>query len=242
MSVAAESTTRSTIGARVDVLGRAVLVGLLTGATIGGVGGRLAMFVLRLTSDASLHGLETDDGFTIGIVSTSTIFLIGFTAVLGAFGAVAYLLGREWLPEPARPWITGALAGVIGGAQAIRPGGIDFTRLEPLGLAVAMFVALPAAYGFATSRLVERSLAARTGGPRVRSWIAVGLLLLMLVLPGQLGFVAGAAALLALVWHPPAAVRSLWRSAGVRWAGRAAIAAAGAWSVATLASDVAEVL
>ena len=47
-------------------LGPGLLVGLVCGALIGGVGGRLAMFVLRVTSDGSLHGLQTDDDFTIG--------------------------------------------------------------------------------------------------------------------------------------------------------------------------------
>jgi hypothetical protein len=242
MSVTADTTMMNTVRARVDALGRVVIVGFLTGATIGGVGGRLAMLVLRLTSDPGLHGLETDDGFTIGIVSGATLFLVGLTTMLGAFGAVAYLVVRGWLPDRARPWIVGVLAGVIGGAGAIRPGGIDFTRLEPLGLAVAMFVALPAAYGFAMSRLVDRSLARRSGRPRAGTWITLGLFLFLLAVVGEVGILACAGMLLALVWSPPPATVSLWRSAAARWAGRTAILAAAVWWSAELASDVAEVL
>lgn len=52
----------------------ALLVGLVTGLLIGGVGGRLAMFVLRLTSSETLHGLETDDGFIVGSFTSDTFF------------------------------------------------------------------------------------------------------------------------------------------------------------------------
>jgi hypothetical protein len=40
------------------------------------VGGRLAMLLLRLTSDPVLRGVSTDDGFTIGRFSAQTIFLL----------------------------------------------------------------------------------------------------------------------------------------------------------------------
>jgi hypothetical protein len=62
------------------------VAGLATGSLVGGVGGRIAMLILRVTSDPSLHGLESDDGFTIGVVSSQTTFLLVLTAVLGAIG------------------------------------------------------------------------------------------------------------------------------------------------------------
>ena len=64
-------------------LGAGVSAGFLAGVLIGGVGGRLAMLALRLTSDPSLNGVSTDDGFTIGRVSLQTLFLLGVTAGLG---------------------------------------------------------------------------------------------------------------------------------------------------------------
>jgi hypothetical protein len=138
-----------------DKVGAAVLSGLLSGLLIGGVGGRLAMFVLRLTSPDALHGAETDDGFTIGEFSGETLFLLAIAALAGIVLALAYLTVRRWLPARRRPLQGAVLAGLLGGALIVNPGGIDFTLLEPLGLAVAMFVALPALYGAATVALTE---------------------------------------------------------------------------------------
>lgn len=118
--------------------------GFLCGAVIGGVGGRLAMFVLRLTSDPSLSGRETDDEFIIGSFTGATFFLVALTAILGIMGGLFYLAVRNWFPQRVRPIVMGVLAGVVGGALVVRPDGIDFTELEPLPLAIAMFVALPA--------------------------------------------------------------------------------------------------
>jgi hypothetical protein len=242
MSVAVDTTWRRDLGARVETLSGALAAGALAGALIGGVGGRLAMLVLRLTSDPSLHGLETDDGFVIGIVSTSTLFLIAVTTVLGTIGGLAYLGFREWLPARSRPWLTGAIAGVIGGAAVIRPGGIDFTKLEPLGLAVVMFVALPAAYGVAVSLMVERSLAARTGAAGRRSWIVGSLLILPFALLGSVGMLAVAALIAGLLWPRSPRATAIWRSAAVTWIGRAALCALVGWFAIELVSDVAEVL
>ena len=41
------------------------------------------MLMLRLTSDPTLRGLETDDGFVIGRFSGDTVFLL----ILTAFGS-----------------------------------------------------------------------------------------------------------------------------------------------------------
>jgi hypothetical protein len=200
------------------------------------------MLILRLTSDPSLHGLETDDGFTIGIVSTETLFLVILTTVLGALGALVYLAVRRWLPERVRPWLAATTAGIVGGAAAIRPGGIDFTQLDPLGLAIVMFIALPAVYGVALSLLVERSLETRSGGARRRSWIAAIPLVLPLALLGPLGVFGCATVLVALVWRPSPRIASLWRSPPVLWIGRAAICAVTAAFLVELASDVVETL
>ena len=45
------------------------------------------MLLLRLTSDPALRGTQTDDGFTIGVFSTQTLFLLGVTAGLGSSAA-----------------------------------------------------------------------------------------------------------------------------------------------------------
>ena len=91
----------------------AVVGGLVTGVVVGGVVGRFAMFVLRVTSDPSLHGVKTDDGFIIGRFSAETLFLLLATAALGVLGGILYLGVRRWLPERQRA----ALAGVFGGSS-----------------------------------------------------------------------------------------------------------------------------
>ena len=116
------------------------------------------MFVLRVTSDTSLHGVKTDDDFIIGRFSAETLFLIIATAALGVLGGIVYLGVRTWLPERQRAPLAGVFGGIVGGALVISPDGLDFTRLEPLPLAVAMFIALPALYGATMSLFVERLL------------------------------------------------------------------------------------
>lgn len=230
------------MAARLDALAAALLAGALAGAVIGGVAGRLAMLILRLTSDASLHGLKTDDGFTIGIVSTETLFLVALTTILGAFGGLAYLVVRRWLPERARPWLAGAVAGIVGGAEAIRPGGIDFTRLDPLLLAVGMFIVLPAVYGVALSLLIERSLESREGNARRRSWVAVIVFMLPLAFIGPTGILMVVAVVAVLLWPPSPRIGELWRSAAIAWIGRAAICAVTGAALVELGSDIAEIL
>jgi len=242
MSVEA-ATPKEHLSAAARPVAAAAMAGALTGAVIGGIGGRLAMLVLRLTSDPALRGLKTDDDFTIGIFSGATLFLVIVTTVLGIIGGLVYLVVRGWLPEPARPWLFGGLTGIVGGATVIRPGGIDFTLLEPLGLAVVMFIALPAAYGVAVSLLAERFLARDSAFSRSKAWIAGLVLLLPLGFFGLVGL-AVIAAIIAVVLLSRAApeMASLWTSPPVTWIGRVGLfAIAILWSAALL-RDVVEVL
>jgi hypothetical protein len=102
-----------TVLARISVT---CAIGALTGAVIGGVGGRLAMFVLRLMSDPSLHGRETDDGFTIGVISGATLFLVGLTAFLGVAGDRRARLRGD-------PFVGSGTAPPVGGRSRRRRGG-----------------------------------------------------------------------------------------------------------------------
>jgi hypothetical protein len=242
--VSAETTTlREDLGAAARPVATAAVAGSLTGAVIGGLGGRVAMFVLRLTSDPALRGLKTDDDFTIGIFSGATLFLVIVTIVLGIIGGLVYLVVRGWLPERARPWLFGGLTGIVGGATVIRPGGIDFTLLDPLGLAVALFIALPAAYGVAVSLLVERFLADGSAFSRSKALIAGFVLLLPLGFFGLIG-VAVLALILAAVLLGRAApeMASLWTSPSVTWIGRVGLVAVAIVWGAALVRDVFEVL
>lgn len=229
------------LGAR---LSSTLLIGFVTGAVVGGVGGRIAMFILRLTSSPALRGLETDDGFTIGIVSGATMFLMGLTAFLGLLGALSYLAFRLWVPMRLRPWTAGVVAGLAGGAEFIRPVGIDFNLLAPLPLAIAMFVALPAAYGAVLALLVERSFR-RPAGERWRSLAGLPLLLplVFLGLRGTiwLGIALVTIATLWLFARRPA-LASIWTSAPVTWLGRIGLAIVTVLAGIALYRDVVTVL
>lgn len=233
--------SRRTVLARISVT---CAIGALTGAVIGGVGGRLAMFVLRLTSDPSLHGRETDDGFTIGVISGATLFLVGLTAFLGVAGALVYAATRSWVPARLRPWAAAAVAGAVGGAEVIRPDGIDFTLLEPLPLAVAMFVALPAAYGAAVSVLLERSFArpAPKGWPALLGLVLLTPFVLSGVLRPSVETVLGGVALAAAFLFARSWLEAVWTSRPVTWLARAGILAVTALAVVVLIGDIADVL
>jgi len=241
MSITAPTSWKDDLAAVAKPLTAARSAGFVAGLTIGGVGGRLAMFVLRLTSDPALRGLETDDGFTIGVFSGATLFLVFLTAIAGAVGGVAYLAVRAWLPERARPWLFGTLTGVVGGALVIRPDGIDFTLLEPLWLAVVMFVALPASYGVAVSLLAERFLASDSAFTGPWAWVAGLVLLLPLGLFGPAGVAVLAVIVAALFLSRSAPqIGLLWTSAALAWIGRAGLLAVGALAAAALLRDITE--
>jgi len=243
MSVTAPTSRKDDLAAVAKPLAAAITAGFVAGLTIGGVGGRLAMFVLRLTSDPAVRGLETDDGFTIGVFSGATLFLVFLTAIAGAVGGVAYLAVRAWLPERARPWLFGTLTGVVGGALVIRPDGIDFTLLEPLWLAVVMFVALPASYGVAVSLLAERFLASDSAFTGPWAWVAGLVLLLPLGLFGPAGVAVLAVIVAALFLSRSAPqIGLLWTSAALAWIGRAGLAAVAVVAAASLVRDVTEIL
>lgn len=236
-------TWKHDLKAKARRLSAAAAAGFLTGAAIGGIGGRLAMFVLRLTSNPALRGLKTDDDFTIGVFSGATLFLVFLTAIAGAVGGLVYLAVRAWLPERARPWLFGTLTGVVGGALVIRPDGIDFTLLEPLWLAVVMFVALPAFYGVAVSLLAERFLASDSAFTGPLAWIAGPILLLPLGLFGPAGLAVIALIVAALFLSRSAPqMGSIWISQPVAWIGRAGLAAVAVVAAAFLVRDVTEIL
>jgi hypothetical protein len=96
-------------------------VGFVAGALIGGVGGRLAMLLLRVTSDSALIGMTTDDGFRTGSFTTDSFFLLAVTAIGGAGLGVAYVAVRRWLPQGHRPAVTAVLLGAIGGRRSSTP-------------------------------------------------------------------------------------------------------------------------
>jgi hypothetical protein len=137
------------IDAVLRAVGAGAVAGTAAGFLWGGIGGRLAMRLLFLTSDDRVRGLTSDDGFEIGRFSADSIFLLVSMSVLGAIGGAAFgvlrrfLRGQLWLVAPA---VALAVAAAGGGA-IVEAEGIDFRVLEPLWLAIGLFVFLPGAWG-----------------------------------------------------------------------------------------------
>lgn len=136
-----------------DALGRLreiVAVGLITGFLVGGVGSRLAMLLLRLTSSDSVVGVQSDDGFEIGQVTLGgTYGLLVVGVAFGILGAAFYRLLAPWLIGPTwfRSLTTALGCGAVVGSMLVHTDGIDFRVLEPTWLAIALFIAVPAAFG-----------------------------------------------------------------------------------------------
>ena len=155
------------LGALLRQVSATIVIGAATGAVVGGLGGRLAMRILFLTSDASVRGLTSDDGFEIGrFTLADTVGLLVLTAALGVIAALLYLVARPFV-IPLGPAVTPVMAvfyGVVGGALMVRTDGVDFTRLEPAPLAIAMFVALCACFGAVVAHFVNRPAGARDRG------------------------------------------------------------------------------
>lgn len=203
-----------------------IVGGFLAGGLVGGVGGRIAMLILRLTSTPAVRGLESDDGFVIGRISAATVFLLIFTGVLGAIGGLVYLAVRNWIPLRWRVAVAAVAAGAIGGAAVIDPVGLDFTVLGPLPLAVAMFVAIPAAYGALLSVLVERRLGADRQPSTVGLWVPCALFALVIGVTGRVGVMILTASVVAWIVHRRVpALGAVWTSEPVAWLGRALLAA-----------------
>ncbi len=212
------------------------------GVVIGGLGGRLAMLLLRVTSDSGLHGVQTDDGFTIGRISFETLFLLGVTAGLGIVGGLFYLVVRRWIPRAGRIPIMSLFFALVGGAGIIgTPSEVDFSRLSPLSLAVGLFIAIPAAYGAAMPWLTERLLRDDSILRRTRwGWIA-GLAPLLFANVVGLLVLLGALGILALGRANPALVAA-WRTRVATWLGRTALAAMAILAATGLLRDGIEIL
>lgn len=136
-----------------------VVAGIGTGAIVVGIGSRLAMLALRLTSPDSVIGRQSDDDFTIGeftLGGSYNLLLLG--AAVGIIGVAAYqcvaprLIGPLWFQR-----LTVALAsGVVVGSMLVHADGIDFRVLKPMWFAIGLFVLLPALFGAAIGAVVDR--------------------------------------------------------------------------------------
>lgn len=168
----------------VELLRIAVVAGVSVGILVIGLGSRLAMFVLRVTSPGYVVGMESDDGFEMGRITLSGSYqLLALGAAVGVIGALGYIAVAPWLIGPGwfRRVTVGLTAGALVGSLVIVPGGIDFTVLEPTWLAVSFFVGLPVVSGILLTLAVDRVAAPEswTGRGRAAWMLPFGLLVLV---------------------------------------------------------------
>jgi hypothetical protein len=225
-------------------MGIASVAGFVVGTILLGTLLRLAMLVLRLTSDSSLRGVETDFGATIGrfsVVDTG-LFMLGCGGA-GAIAGMVYLAIRPVVPPRRRAPVAALTAGTFGPAVIIDPDGVDFAILEPAMLAVAMFVASLAAFGYAVSVAAEWLLRATWWRTSPAAWIVMGpLLLVILGLAFPFGVPAIAVAAAVGAWRTAPSLRARVPRRAVAWAGQIGVIAAIGLSAAFLAVDVAAVV
>ncbi len=158
--------------------------GAIVGAIVGGIGGRFAMFGLRLTSADTVLGVVTDDGFEIGRFTTATFFLLTVTAGLGGATGAAYFVVRNALPHRGRALLWAAVVGLFAGADLLKPQSLDFTLLTPRSFAVAAFVLLPTLAALLIALSLERLLVLEPWANRPLTVVlALGALPLIPVLP-----------------------------------------------------------
>ena len=173
---------------RIRLLSATIVIGAVTGAVVGGLGGRLAMRLLFLTSDDAVKGVTSDDGFEIGRFTLSdTLGLVLVTALIGVAAALLYLLAEPFMARLGRAAVPTAalLYGVVGGAMMVHRDGVDFNALDPVVLAIGLFVAICAGFGAVVAWLVPA--AARSGAwPQRLSWWLLGPPLVVLVFPAFL--------------------------------------------------------
>jgi hypothetical protein len=135
-----------------------IVAGISGGVILIGVGSRVAMLILRVTSPDTVRGVESDDGFTIGEVTIGgTYNLLQIGAAFGIIGAAAYMCVAPWLVGPMwfRRLTTGVAAAAVVGSMLIHADGIDFTVLKPTWLAIGLFVALPGLFGTLIGAFVD---------------------------------------------------------------------------------------
>ena len=134
----------------IETLRVIVVTGIAYGAVVVGIGSRLAMLLLRVTSPDRVIGIRSDDDFVIGrFTLAGTYSLLALGAVVGIIGVGAYLLVASRLLGPTwfRYLTVGLGSAAVLGSMLVHSRGVDFTQLKPTWLAITLFVALPGMFG-----------------------------------------------------------------------------------------------
>lgn len=189
-------------GAALDglrTLAVAMAAGVLAGALVPGLGGRMVMRILGATS-SDAQGERTAANQVVGeITNTGTIGVVVFVGILGGiFAALAFVVMRRWLPRTAGP--AGLVAGVlllgtIGVTDAMSPDNKDFAILRPTWLAVALALLFGVTFTALASRFDAGMNTLGTGPTSVASHAALVIYLVPFLFAGAAVYVAGRATL-----------------------------------------------
>lgn len=159
-----EPLPRGWAGARRAIRSIAVTVnsGIIAGALVGGLGGRLFMRIMAATSADSAQGLLTAADKTVGEITVAgSMEIVVFGGVFGGIlAALVHRIFRRWLPK--RGWLAGIVSaavtlGIFGRlADLLNRHNKDFTILSPRALAVALIVILVVSFGAVLGAVYER--------------------------------------------------------------------------------------
>ncbi|MGH2774843.1 MAG: hypothetical protein ACRDJT_05335 [Actinomycetota bacterium] len=219
------------------------VAGFMAGLIVGGVGSRLAMRILSLTSPDA-QGAVTEAGEIVGDISLGgTLFLLAAGALLGVGGGLAYVASRRWLPSRGSGLVFGLLMLALSGRLLVDPENLDFVILDPAWLGVAMFASLPVLFGLLVVSLQSRLEPFFT---RTRSRVATTLVLVAGLLPlaigGPTAVVVAVLVAAAFLLARSEAVRDVWASGTVDTLGRAVLGTAGAFGLGLFAWGAFEIL
>jgi hypothetical protein len=219
------------------------LAGALLGLLVGGVGGRLAMMLLaRLNPDAT--GVTSDDGFRIGQFTLgNTLQLLLTGTVFGLVGACVYALVRHLMIGPRWFQVVSIAGGpaVVVGAGIVHSDGVDFVLIEPVWLAIGLFLAIPALYAVVLTLVAERWLQKDAWAARAPLLLAVIPLLLLIPLAPLVAVMAALWALIEGLRRHPRSRNAVGHPA-LAWVARLGLAVVFALALVDLTKDVTELV
>jgi hypothetical protein len=152
-------------------IARGGIAGVLTGAVVAGIGGRVVMRLAAVAVPESAASF-TENGFVIGsITPAGSLGLIAFGAVTGLVVGAFWVAVATWIPGTGvrRALATMPLAVAVGGVGLVEGSNSDFRVLQNDPLVVAMLLGLVAAVGFVVALaddVLDRWLPAVAGGRR----------------------------------------------------------------------------
>jgi hypothetical protein len=151
------------IGVTLREIARGGIAGVIAGALVAGVGGRVVMRLAAVAVPDSAASF-TENGFVIGsITPAGSLGLIAFGAVTGLLVGAFWVAVATWIPGTGvrRALATMPLAVAVGGVGLVEGSNSDFRVLQNDPLVVAMLIGLVAAVGFVVAladELLDRRL------------------------------------------------------------------------------------